>query len=1399
MGENAEILFDLSETQWIGLLPLSLLYGLILQLRGRRVRVGLKLSDRRNEGLDRLLTLGGFIASLQRLGVEVTDTPAVSLGTGVATFLPFTSRDELIAYEGALSATGLVKELIGGGDDIEVVSSGDFRDILLHELGENAFLHGEGKAVRFSMAEFSRHKPDLGGFEAFFDGRRTLEILVSDSGPGLVRTLAKSIPEGWKPTFEHDRKISPGALACAYALEFSSTCDPAGRSERLRRILEDGGDFADAVPTGLFYVASLTRRYGGQLIIRTGRNSVSIDFSEPGVPKLRENPIGRQGAQVQGTHVLVRIPRDARGKVHALPQRRRSASATRLVSRQPIILEELWDHANRQPHEFLIRVESSVELLLVLPPEEQKNAIVLIANGLSCDTKTLSLLLSWLGVVPHKNWILVVCGLSEQLTSAAIEQSAQVARLSGSSRERLRAWQPFLLSSDDPAAVMYFGTPAEKVESLPSISQIYESSLREAVGGLLQKPPVQHPKKPNRYYLIEQKYYTQDFYEIRQLSSPALNPLGAALAVALIAAWAKRLSIDAVFIVSEPLAGIFLSLTKALPVTTRCFSRHEGKAQSSFVFDLVSTDRNARILLLTDVICTAKQFSGYLQQVPNLESCFLSALIDGRDDDLQAVPVRRGERYYNVNVLSALRCRISAIDNLPHVDDPEILLIDRHTHAPTSREAIGEVQIKTDELLATAGQCDALQHGHLVFKGKHFVDLVRLPTLFEHLKIRIEKFWQRTIDKLSGLRLEPRQVTVLYLQEDGGWEHLVPRWMATKGLAECRPISREELFAPRVENEAVVKGICVWFILPVIASGATTRRCLEYASRLNSAAQGAAAPIPVNRIVVSAQIGRMAPAELSFYTGIRGYRGASTHIEVMSLLPLPVFSSENDCPTCIFLRHLDSNIRRIEGHSILHAACLSARDDLIARESLAGSSSQTRDPASTIVLAQMSSLYEQGNRDVQMRRRLGEMLKSEEARIHFLEMLGAHCDPIRFAKTSLELALYSHYEVLRSTASDLLRSNNVSELTTCRLLGVHFAFPDLLAVEIKWILKRAVEQAQSDVTNRVVMLGVLDPTCYGKAVASISHSLHAGGLAQREVVSELANCTLWFGDESGAALKAFEKLVWLLRRSTVWGSGIEELRTFLQTDAAISDRARVSSEIHRFELTGVGPMLGSIAALRTLDHNAGLWSAVRTEEPQLELLIDEINAVWKTVRVCGASDVASERGRLSELVHALDTKGRELRAALESIYLNVSDAIENVQQLARWPVLRHAKVRIEFTVADNQPGVLFGLTHMIGLLNAVLENVAEHVTRHGIEEIASPLRVEFRFTGLTADRQASLLEVYDNIPFERALVPTGGLKQAKEHCELFGAMFDVSDSSEAALPRIRITLRTNRAAREYAN
>jgi hypothetical protein len=1390
-----EVQFDFGELSWIGTLPLSLLYSWIRETCERGATVSLNLAETEsNRGVLRVLSRARFFHALNSLQAGTTASIPPVAPTGMAVFQPFDTAADLTNYERALASAESVDDILRGGSDIEIVNTGYLREILLHELGENAFLHGNGKAVRLVAFQRQQSHPDRGGVETWFDGRPIVEILVSDDGPGLIKNLGPTLPDKWQPSNRPSKPLSIGARVCAYALEFSTTSDVDGRKRRLREILASVDDVTECIPTGLYYVATLVRHYGGQLIVRTGRNLVSFNYTQAGDPITTENAIGRQGHDVKGTHVLIRLPKDARPTRGASPARLISLAPSSTDTVHELVLESFW---HDDPADFVVRVEHELDRILSLPRVPGRRVLVLLAHALSADTKTVALLLTWLGTIPHRNWIVAVCGLNGELFDSALKQSERLCALAArdQSQHRLKAFQPFAVADAPSQKVLMFGSTASDEQVSSAIAFWHVTALTQSVRRILENPPVRKHEAENRYYLIEGKYYTKRFYEIRQLTSPSLNKIGAALSAALVANWVREAGANTILVMAEPLVE-FAALLATFAPNARVVTSADNSRPNPFTQELVLAPPGTRFFLLTDVVCTGVQFVALFGKLADPKNCWIGAFVDAREKPHRYITIERTDGAQEINIYTALRTQIPAITKLPDVDDAEVLLIDRRTHAPTPKDQLEELMMTPTDLIASAHRAKALYHGHVALEGKHYIDLIDLSRLFQQMQSEIYGFFDRTLRSLQEQKTEPHSISVFYLYEDRGWEDMVPNFLQSRGVSAPRRISRDQLLAPPAEHEAFVPHRCVWFILPAIASGETTRQCLEYGSRLKPLAPEGHPGGGEARIVVSAVIGRMAPAELSFYQGIRAYKRVEVLTHVFAFIPLPAYPSENDCPVCVLLRAADSNALRAEYSPGLQATYAPARAE-IAALAVGRPNMNSEDWSShDVTLSQMSALYRSALRNISARRQLPDLLEADGGYVRFIEMVGSHCDTSAFEQSTVARLLYKYYEPLTNAAASLLRADDCARLTLRHLLGLHLLFPQLLCEELTPLVLRALKESEGTLIPRLTFLAVLRPEEYGVRVAIAAHvatdvSTHCEGIAR-----EIRDCSLWFGSEPSRAIDAYEQLLWLLHRSTDWGSGIEELRARLSGKSSDPTDAL----FRKFEVGGINQVLRHIVTIKSADKGIGLWSAICAEGGDPDPPFAKIVRVASEMRALVQSG-DSERGALLQRLSELDDAGRELLATLRrSILTNPARLKHVVEQHDRWPELKRWHVEVTCDIAPDCPGLLFGFSHFSSSLNAILENISMFL-RNPPADLApgTPgLRIQFRFVGFNPTQDAAMLEVHGNIPFRDDLQPRGGLKQAAEHCKIYGAILDFSPPrAHGSTLWMRFHIRIDRSRRNH--
>ncbi|MGH8628730.1 MAG: hypothetical protein ACREYC_26870, partial [Gammaproteobacteria bacterium] len=91
--------FDLGELQWIGLLPLSLLYGWIRRLGDDGSHIALLIPESASSrAILRTLSRMGFFRALEGLGVDYSGALPNIAPVGLAAFQPFATPGDLATY-----------------------------------------------------------------------------------------------------------------------------------------------------------------------------------------------------------------------------------------------------------------------------------------------------------------------------------------------------------------------------------------------------------------------------------------------------------------------------------------------------------------------------------------------------------------------------------------------------------------------------------------------------------------------------------------------------------------------------------------------------------------------------------------------------------------------------------------------------------------------------------------------------------------------------------------------------------------------------------------------------------------------------------------------------------------------------------------------------------------------------------------------------------------------------------------------------------------------------------------------------------------------------------------------------------------------------------------------------
>ncbi|MBF0343691.1 MAG: hypothetical protein HQL06_05600 [Nitrospirae bacterium] len=1384
------IMFDFSSMKWIGVLQASLIFDLVQQMKNsdKEVKISLPTEDIRRYGEITeenqavwFLSQINFFIELQKIGATFSQNIKSGFVDGLAAFKNFSNVAELSSYEKALSKPSSYEQLLGGGVDVDLIRDGDLREILLHELGDNAFFHGSGKGVRFAVSEYPKSKtPKKHEFLSSFAGKSYIEVVVSDSGDGLLKTLKSFVPEDYTPNATIKKKLTEDVKTVVYAFEFNSTSNEERRRKILSSILKDSGEITQAIPTGLFYVASLAKLYGGQIIVRTGKVLVSMDYSSSNLPSIS----GKSSfASVRGTHVLVRVPRN-RNKIE--PSRREKPSLP-YKSKNFISISLGYIKAQSKTDEdFIFSAMKEIPEAINECKKKNIHIVSILCDGLQTETKVFSLLLVYISITPRQECALLLFGVRSELMSSALAQWNFIKQMRDTSSSRMFS-RSFILCSDDLSSQIEFGNKAQPdstvivEKSRDSISlefdkevlyDLYIEVLKNKLKGLIEKSPV---KYPSAYYLIGGKYYTQAFYEIAKLLS---DQIGRYMSAHYFQQILPKYEIGSVFVIAEPLYEFSDYIAKATKnIKWNKKGKDEEKERSAFINAFIQHNKSTKFLILTDVICSASEVKEFLSLVPdsNIDDVIVFCFVDGRDETFNYLTVERPDKSHTISVLMILKKTIEKTTDLPQEVKPsDVLIIDRRTLAPTSYDHIETPSIQSDELIRMAIESNALFSGHFLFQGKHYNYFLYLARLFLKNKSKLEERLNNTRISINKRSINNENITVFYLNEQRGWERLLYDYMSTKGFAKIEAINPDMLNAPPHPTTSEDKRNSIWFILPGIFTGETTRLCLEYASRFKP-----------SYIHISIIVARMDSTHLSFYQNIRGYRDCKNiFIETISIFPITAHTFINSCPMCAAKKAIDDIINKTVGYPYLSSVANKYKDLFVIKEiMLKNLDSEIMSPLSKKDYNKtlMRAVYEEAIRNIEQRKKLAAMLDDDVGVETFIELVGEEFMSARFNADEVKDVTYTRYRLVEEAACRYIQNIDKEKVSIKVLLGIYRLFPDKLSNNIHTMFTNLIKTDNKDMFDDLLFLALLNPERYlfREELTDIEKNSWKYNMIE-DTRSYLDGLNKKFEND----VREFLDLLWLLRRSTTWGTNIENLRTLVQTKNC--NPSDISKAFGTLESEGINRVLSHVNALKKMNTQKpgdSLWSVIEIESDSIEQSVEGIKNTCTTMKDIIKN--ANTNGSLLEALDVLDKYGNKVKGALENLFINPINVKQRIMD-AKSTVWPDSKLDIRFNIKSDQPGILFSLDNLNNSLRLIIDNAVKCVKRLENQNSSETSWIEFDFSGYTEDNCASIMFVRDNLPWDNKIIPTGGMKQLKLYCQKYAAQCVFNPDSTDSNIKIQI-------------
>jgi len=280
------IVFDFRNVTFCGLLQLSQLSLWMRGLLSKEKVVQVQLPN--NQSFYNFIYGYEFINFLREQNIlgkeEKTKAPYTPIKSPMFP-LKFHDNSEFQSFLKELNNPDRLELLLGEIKENDLVRNNVIHAIILKEIGDNIFVHSGSNASNVIMSKLSRlnSKDFEFPFSRILSDSVNICLVVSDYGLGIFNTLRQAYldDEILPPEQKHTEPSEVDIVKYAFLKHTTSRKD-VERKEALRQHISSNS-LIHPLPTGLYAVKNIVKRYHGIVYVRSGRSIVCFDyFSKPG-------------------------------------------------------------------------------------------------------------------------------------------------------------------------------------------------------------------------------------------------------------------------------------------------------------------------------------------------------------------------------------------------------------------------------------------------------------------------------------------------------------------------------------------------------------------------------------------------------------------------------------------------------------------------------------------------------------------------------------------------------------------------------------------------------------------------------------------------------------------------------------------------------------------------------------------------------------------------------------------------------------------------------------------------------------------------------------------------------------------------------------------------------------
>lgn len=1404
------VVFNLESLNWIGHFPAILLYSWATFLIQKNVDISFRLRDRAQltPQVRKAMLEYGILSELSAHGADVPyhSSPNPRDGLKLKTLQTIDILDSEL--ERGMSATMSFNSVRDSARDTIV----DAFETILFELAENTFIHTNGAFPHFQVSVATsagavKNALSSQGLMAVFDpGTDYVEICIGDLGPGIQSKLKRYVPDDFTSPFSASL-LNPERIL-SYAFEFGSTSDEDGRRQRLEELLAGRGvDDPAKIATGLFCVFETARSKGGQLVTRTPSAYLSFDFTRgrrnPRISGRRDLGISRL-ASLPGTHYLLRLPLSATTRQRTQIVQKLSTS----VPEVQFLHAFKADNENESPRSLLDAIN---KVQRFLSSERNKDGLVFILPSIApISSRAIAIFLGLLRSLPHG-----------KKTLFWLEPRAQlVLENSNISSKRLRfGGQPVLVGDliTNTFAITDF-SGADNIKGVDisasrshgaleprafAISQDrYAQELAVLLTSILTSGTVRQQPGP---FLIEGKYYTDTFFQIE-------NAIKNAEQRRLFTNWfllqlssAGSDNLPEILLAADPhlnsftveLANLIEAYFGYCPDVVR---RDDRLSALSVLRDFTALSaRGKRLLVITDVICTADRIKETLLAAQSTDVSRVFAFIDARSKIGQGEPLILKENR-TLPIESILQQTIEPHQQCPSVpsDDSEtVYVIDRQTHSPTQYIRGEAPKYAVEELLEShIKESDALAHGHFESGEKHYSYYLHFPRLFASMQLEIESWVASQVNAVSQITRSElsEQWHGLVFNPDGSLSWLPTFLESIRQAPKISIVTTKQLSAPPAPRPFKKKMTTDsasnhWIVvLPAIASGETTRRIIEFVSRSDPSS-----------ILVLCVASRMDARNVSFLRQIRKYGNAELRFSCFFEFPFGSYNRVGGkCPYCEELSELQRLLRMSQSLVGESSVLASAIQDKISTATAITVNLNEGEKAgiyqrSSVTMShgarqrvRIRSLYERAKYDTQSsRKKLNKLLiNSQEHVDHLLRIISSDRMGREFTIERLRQRLFKSYDLLIARALSILDTAEPPFPIGLYINAFLHLIPDSFNERACELMTRYIKSFRDieEICLGLVRYGLM-PAERGSLLSRIrddagASSVHKLANETFELLEKLAR-----PNDIQIALDISNlSALWAdFKRSNLYSTGIEYLKEHATDSAApvLDLQERLRQVIYYWNMS-LSPLISKVrlGVWKNVasDHDRGFSSFAR-----LEQLMARLSSLSKS-EVDETLSETHYRQELDEVTTDLDMLVHELADWIREYFVNPLNCSAADRTPLDYGAVYGDDNGIDFTAEiDRHTDTVFC---DLGELNFICDEMTTNWIKHG--QSAMDPAVVFCLKDL---KDFVELRFRDNFPGRFDMASTGGLKAAKDFCEKFGGFMGCTDPDKRGFKTVSLFLR----------